>query len=460
MKVLQLLCSLSERELNEFNKFISSPYHNENKDLNLLYEDLLIKCLGNHKINIEIKSKFLDKYNWTDAKFRKNLNDLLNLIVYFNSLEFLKHNSLQNSILKYNAALHKEWVNHLNYKKREITKLKEKKYSWTEIDLAFYYIFLKSQIDSNLFPPEESLLIYAEIAQVKKEFLKASDLSSKIDLDNLQQANYVLDKKYFKELSPLKNDVYLLYKKVNDLFGGKEPTELLNKIKSLLVQVNVSTKLKYKILVHCTGYLSTLINKGNLNITSDLFQLYKFGIENSILLIQVYDYRNIAYLACRANEINWALNFVEKYKYELPKEDQESAYSFTKARTLWYAKDWEGVLSTLRNVEYKDMTYTLITKAYIMTCYYELNEDNVLDSFIKAFKVFLRRKRNISKRRKDAFYGFTTVIGDLMKARERNDPKRLIKAREELSKNPSIPNQDWLIKKIEELEADIMPIKK
>ena len=89
-----------------------------------------------------------------------------------------------------------------------------------------------------------------------------------------------------------------------------------------------------------------------------------------------------------------------------------------------------------------------------------LDEDDVLDSFIKAFKVFLRRKRNISKRRKDAFYGFTTVIADLMKARERNDPKRLTKARDELSNNPSIPNQDWLIEKIEELEAVIKPSKK
>ena len=79
----------------------------------------------------------------------------------------------------------------------------------------------------------------------------------------------------------------------------------------------------------------------------------------------------------------------------------------------------------------------------------------IRDRFIKAFKVFLRRKRNIPKRRKDAFYGFTTVIGDLTKARERNDYKRIIKAREELANNASIPNQDWLNEKIEELEAII-----
>ena len=67
---------------------------------------------------------------------------------------------------------------------------------------------------------------------------------------------------------------------------------------------------------------------------------------------------------------------------------------------------------------------------------------------------------NISKKRKNAFYGFTTVIADLAKARERNDPKRLIKAREELKNNPSIPNQDWLTEKIEELEALIKSPKK
>ena len=167
-------------------------------------------------------------------------------------------------------------------------------------------------------------------------------------------------------------------------------------------------------------------------------------------------YRNIAYLACKEGQFDWALYFVERFKTQLlDGTDEQTAYSFTKARTLWYANDWEGVLSTLRNVEYKDMTYTIITKAYIMTCYYELDEDEALDSFIKAFKVFLRRKRNIPKRRKDAFYGFTTVIADLTKARERNDFRRLVKAREELANNPSIPNKDWLTEKIEELEAII-----
>ena len=186
-----------------------------------------------------------------------------------------------------------------------------------------------------------------------------------------------------------------------------------------------------------------------------MFKIYKFGVDNDILVIDIPVYRNISYIACQVQEFDWALNFVEKSKSQLPNEDQESAYSFTKARTLWYAKNWDGVLRTLRNVEYKDMAYNLVARSIILTCYYELDDYEPLDSLIKSFKVYLRRKRNVSKARKDSFYNFITALDHLMKASERSDYKRILKAKEVIANNPSTRNQDWLNEKIEELEAII-----
>jgi hypothetical protein len=164
------------------------------------------------------------------------------------------------------------------------------------------------------------------------------------------------------------------------------------------------------------------------------------------------EYRNIAATACQIKEFDWALEFVEKYKTELPIDLQESAYSFTKARIYGNMKNWDAVLSTLRNVEYEDIGYNLNSKLFMIMAYLELDEYDALDSFIKSFKVFLRRRRNIPVARKNAFYGFTTVVDHIMKAAERRDKKRIAKAYEEIESNKAIPNQDWLKEKISEIE--------
>ena len=201
--------------------------------------------------------------------------------------------------------------------------------------------------------------------------------------------------------------------------------------------------------------ISFFINKGSLNYIQTLFKIYKYGVDNDIWVIDIPAYRNIAYLSCATGDYKWALEFVENYKSILPKNDQESAYSFTKARTLWYAKDWEGVIRTLRNVEYKDIAYNLLARSYILTCYYELDEYEPLDSLIKSFKVYLRRKRNISKSRKNSYYNFITAIDHLMKASERRDYKRIMKSKEITETIPFASIKDWLTEKIEELEAII-----
>ncbi len=452
MKVVELLKTLSENELIRFEKFINSPYHNETKEIIALYEALINSDM-NGGFN---KSEYLTNYKWSDAKFRKQCNEIITLLIDFITIEYRVSNKLIDDLAKYEAIISKNWIDYFRNKKNVINNHKIDKNSWTEIELARLYIILKKQIDSNLLNPSDSLAVYAEIAQTRKEFMRQSELSTFIDLENFRHNNYFLTREILRSITPLNNIQFRLFRDVKKLLEGKQDNEHILKIKDHLLASNLDKDYSDKILTQCIGYLSTLINQGHLEVTSKIFDLYKFGIENDLLKIYVGMYRNIAYLACREGEFDWALKFVENYKSKLLDEtDQQTAYSFTKARTLWYAKDWEGVIRTLRNVEYKDMTYNLLARSYILTCYYELDDYEPLDSLIKSFKVYLRRKRNVSKARKDSFYNFITALDHLMKASERSDYKRIIKAHEVIADNPSTRNKDWLNEKIEELEAII-----
>ena len=451
MKVVELLKTLSETELIRFEKFVNSPYFNDKGETTVLFREFILLKLDNKGSKLD----FTDTHEWTDAKFRKHCNDLIDLLLEFVTIEGRSCNSYRDDLTKYEAIISRKWITHFKNKKGKLDVLKIAKNSWTEIELAQYYIILKKQIDSNLLNPIESLIVYAEIAQIRKEFMRQSELSTFIDLENFRHNNYFLTKEILKQTSAISNIQFRLFRDVKDLLDGNRESKHLDKIKDNLIASKLELDYSDKILTQCIGYLTTFINQGDLTVSSKIFELYKFGIENRLLKIYVGMYRNVAYFACKEQEFDWALNFVENFKQQLPESDQQSAYSFTKARTLWYAKDWEGVIRTLRNVEYKDMAYNLLARSYILTCYYELDDYEPLDSLIKSFKVYLRRKRNVSKARKDSFYNFITALDHLMKASERSDYKRILKAKEVIANNPSTRNQDWLNEKIEELEAII-----
>ena len=49
MKVVELLKQLSANEIIRFEKFLISPYHNEKKEINLIYNGFLSKAIKSVK---------------------------------------------------------------------------------------------------------------------------------------------------------------------------------------------------------------------------------------------------------------------------------------------------------------------------------------------------------------------------------------------------------------------------
>ena len=87
----------------------------------------------------------------------------------------------------------------------------------------------------------------------------------------------------------------------------------------------------------------------------------------------------------------------------------------------------------------------------LIAAFYELEEYEPLISTIRAFKVFLRRRRNISVKRKANFNDFCDALYNIIMAEEKRDVKRILKAREIIAANPAIPNSNWLLEKIDKL---------
>lgn len=402
------------------------------------------------------KSKdFQIKYDISANRIRTYNHQILQLLY-----DFIAQFSVQNTLAYRQLLLHDFFINRKQYALADSVYqkidqvLEQSNFDKTEY-LGFKLILLKSKMkDGKLFTGIDGQIKHlSQLKGIISEIHEYEKIVRDYELMLYRLYNPNLDIQSSKKKD--ETAVEQIYNHLMDMIKEGDFLKNYNAIISILNNnENTPKHIKRDILLNCINYCTAQISRGEVDYYKYNFMVHKEMIEADLQVINEVSYRNISYLACRAEEYDWAMAFVDKNKNQLPDKKKETGYSFSKAIVQWYAKDYMGVIATLRNVEYEDIGYKLQTRAYLLTCYFELDEYDVLDSSIKAFKVFLRRRRNVPKSRKDSYYGFLTILDHLMKAGERNDIKRIQKAKEVLDSGP-IAFQDWLREKIAETEAVI-----
>lgn len=473
MKVLDAIKTITLKERESFIKYINSPYFNQNETLlKLFYELEKFNENKSKKENIYLKST--NEQSYDASRFRKLCHELTEHILNFKRIEKFQSDVRESPAYDISVVKENDFKAHYNI----ILKKGQLYFDSTPVKNSQFYLkkynFGREKFDLNSEYDKQILLEKSpqEFFGLMEEAIESLDTYFLIERTRITNTYFqfykLLKKENYPEYHRLVMDYIIahlqyphgplieLYINTYQLLINDEYVINVNEFSKLLKESLVQTNPKEvsDLYVHYTNHAIRQILKGNRDYFPILFELYKVGMRLKVLPISnPTEYRNIAAAACQIKEFDWALEFIEEYKMELPEDQRESAYSFTKARIYGNMKDWPSVLSTLRNVEYEDMGYMLNSKLFIIMAYYELDEYDALDSFIKSFKVFLRRRRNIPTTRKNAFYGFANILGHLMKAYERRDVKRLKKALLEIENNKAIPNQDWLKEKIQELET-------
>ena len=471
MKVLKVISKLNKVDRNRLLRFIKSPYFNSNEELIAAYSFIDESLRLDRTISKEvIWQKVYKKRPYEDTTLRKLLSDMITLTEEFLAFEKLKENKLLKSILGYEKAKALEI--------EDLTKSMENKIakSLDQFPLRnsdYFYVsnrFLKAKLDVSKYArsgelkqgiPEEiqrfihnaDVAYHADMLRIISKIQNLSYLTA-VDVD-MTMHDHVLDQANSDKIKDV--PIIQLYLNAVQLYtpemeeGIDEFVGTFFQYKDYLDQSEVKD-----LFEDYLNYYTIQINRGRSEYFKNLFDLYNEGLSSDLIInFTPTTYRNISMVAARVKQFEWALKFIEEYKEKLSPADRDSAYSFNKARVYGNMKDWDNVVETLRNVEYEDLTYNLNSKLILMIAYYELEEFLVLDSFMKSFKVFLRRRRNIPKARKEAFLGFTNVLSNIVKADDRMDKKRIVSAQQMLDENPSIPNKAWLREKIQKTTDSI-----
>lgn len=250
-------------------------------------------------------------------------------------------------------------------------------------------------------------------------------------------------------------ELALYYYSFLTLFEGEDVSHyfkfrrLLDRYATLMPQQE-AVELYDSALNYCTG----MINKGDRAFFQEYFNLFEQAINKGVFIqngeFAAWRYTNIVAAALGLGKIDWAEDFVHKYKQYLPTDTRENTYTFNLARVYRFQKKFNEVLELLQNVEYEDIGVNLISKLTLLITYYERKDYEVLESFLESFRVFLNRHKNIPLQRRSSYLNLIKYTRQIIRIAP-GDKMVVEKLKNKIRENKAtIVNYEWLLEKLEE----------
>jgi len=191
--------------------------------------------------------------------------------------------------------------------------------------------------------------------------------------------------------------------------------------------------------------------QGKKEAIRELFELNRYATENEFIFenssIPHLNFRNTVYIACAAQELDWAEHFVDNYGRFLGEEDADDIIVLCEAIINFSRGHYSQTLDKLAKAKFRDVVYNAQARSILLQCYYELDHDLFFSS-VDSFRNFLGRNKALAPSTKKAFSNFIHFTKKLKKAEHefRPDVKHLL---DEIANTNNIVNKTWLISKVE-----------
>ena len=209
------------------------------------------------------------------------------------------------------------------------------------------------------------------------------------------------------------------------------------------------TELRDLILV-AINYCIRQQNRGELAYIEDALDLFQLGLNEGVLLesgvLSPYTYKNVLMLALKIDKYEWAEQFLVDYKKNLPEKERENLYKYNCAIFSFKKKDFSNVIKLLQETNLKEVLFNLHVRLMLMQIYYDLNEFNVLDSYIESSKIYLHRQNDIGYH-KESYTNFFRTLEKFLKSDLRATAVK-DKLRQEVTETQMIVGRDWLQEKL------------
>lgn len=460
-----ILNSLSQPELNRFDKYISTQFDGAEvmfwqyikpfcKERNIISVDKQ-KCwklvFGNKHFNalkyarlLSDFTKILEAFLVNDQLQKNEIDKQLSLLEIYNSRAIpscipplLKHTSKQLSNFPYRDEQYYKWAFQLdeqqhNFVESQDSRQEEKHLQQTIHSLDTLYLLQK--------------LKYSAMVLHYQKFI-AIDSS----LYFLEDVLHYSSTEQFAKTPLIQIYVSIIY-----TLQDKDGVEHYRKLTTLLkAHASLFTKEELEnIYAYALNFCIRKINQGDLDFQQHIFELYKQMLKDGSLthrgFISPWDFKNIVTIALRVKAFDWANKFINEQSIFIPKKDRKNAITFNRARYYFAIKKYDQVLQLLGTVEYDDVFYQLDAKTTLMKTYFELDEFQPLQSLKESFRILLSRKKGISETQRLLYGNFIKLCLKLYRI-DIKDNKKVNALKKEIETTSNVADMGWIKEKLLEL---------
>ena len=482
-KLVQILKTFSREEYSEFEKFVSSPFHNNGRNFlafvkelkkyypafdskNLTKENLFRKLYPNSKVSgslmnttlsrvLKMAREYLIYGSYLKREVNSNYDYILQLLyrqLYEPAEKELKEYS--KMIASYEGISDEFFEGKMNYEILKVQlgfktnrsqptqhpaiKLVEYHIRYNMMRLAYFIHGLRANEMMFSSAHEKSLILkYLESLNLKSFY---EGLKNQKDDDAFNEITliYVL---WILTITDSKNETHyhemkeLVLKNINR-FHHHEKYNL------------------YQALEAACWYLVAEVDKPKYD--REMYEVLRSRFENGILSPDKKSMRLIMYRAFLISFLNHAdlqfqQHFVDTCIPMLPEEHRENMYNYTMAYIYFKKGGLNKALEFNSRVNFEMFAFRYDTRILQFEIYYELGYFNEAYSLIDTHKHFITNNKAVSAYYREMNTNFLNFYSDLLKAKEGRKKLNVSAFKDTVSKTNVVFHQKWLLDKAGEL---------
>ncbi|MBK9332677.1 MAG: hypothetical protein IPM96_09840 [Ignavibacteria bacterium] len=455
-KTIEILKSLSVKELKEFEKLISSPFFSTGRNVVPYYKELkkFYPQFDDEKLNEKyLFTRLYPGKNFSRDIIKKLNSELLKLCYEFLKQLAIKSNRIKVNVLTSATALEKG----LDFAAAGLLEEAEKLTTVMPLNNSYYdNMPLINYARSNYYYNKRN---EKNLNNILKNRLDTIDLITKNFFYNqfLYYPFLLLDRNWYEGIQ---NNIFLNmigsfdHKNFLKLFTAKkgDPTDVM-----LLINLYCIISLKEK---QETEYFNKLIKLffDNLKLfDSELryvilnslfiivkykfsisdqdmykksrFSIIKFALKNEMHIDPILKYfpRNffLEYFnfAVSSGEISWAEGYCKKYLSQVRKEDRKSLEDYCSIILLFEYNEYEKCLNELNEFDHPNYSSTDYFYYYKAAVYFELNLFDECILTLDSYSKYLNTGKHSKVIKKEVHTNFINAMRSLIRYSEKKDEK-------------------------------------
>jgi hypothetical protein len=484
--VISILKSLSKDELKEFDKFIISPFFNNQPSLTRFYKQLRTFHPDFTGSRLERKTVFGKLYpdkEYSDATIRRLCSDLKKVLddyIYYKAGEnaraeagFIKASEYIRRGLNKEAEREMEQID----KVIDSSGLISHEYIKNRLeyeDLTVQLLLQRNRQDLAMgnFMNETEFLIYHFVTRlayyvhnlrVNKLIFNSSgsrfaeEFISSIDFEKISR---LADENREEGANPEINHairIYILFL-LNNVDDKEE--KYFFELKKLLPQVinKFSPHERYNLYqlaeAICWRKMEIIDRE---KYRREMFEINKQRLRDGVFSpdgknMRLMLYRQVLITSLHLKEFNWAEEFVAEYSPKLPEDIKDSMKKFSEAHILFEKGDYHKSLGLLNKVDFEIFTLKFDLRNLMLRIYIELNYIEEAISLMDSYKHFTSNNKNVSDYYREITNNFLKYCKKIIDLRNngsagvRSGKEEVI---QELLKENMVNFKAWLLEKLQ-----------